>query len=92
MRKSLSQRNNFKKKEDSFLVRQSFQGYYCSSGIVSLHGGSLEITLTDPLITTKNILIHNMTGNCSVFTNKCEKSKFLLLLLEVKNMFVLLHR
>ena len=35
---------------NSYLLRESFQGYRCELGLPSLHGGSLEIKLTVPLI------------------------------------------
>ena len=34
---------------NSYLIRQRFYGYRSNSGNPSLHGGSLEITLTVPL-------------------------------------------
>ena len=37
----------------SFLIRQSFQVYPCISGIAIFAGGSLEITLTVPLMSGK---------------------------------------
>ena len=35
---------------NSYLLRESFKGYRCELGLPSLHGGSLEIKLTVPLM------------------------------------------
>ena len=35
---------------NSYLIRQSFQGYRCKSALLSLHGGSLEIMLWNIII------------------------------------------
>ena len=77
-RKSLSQwTRNYKKTmmNNPYLIRQSFQGYYCKWSMPCLHGRSREITRT--VLSTIGICLSLKRKRCEMFRMKSLDPKLL---------------